>query len=785
MERRQIAQSEQLGHCLGPTGQELRQLVLERGHGLGAARGVRRQRGRHHRVEPGRYLRALDPQRRQRSHLLIQHRVAGGGAKRRAADQHLVDERAERIDVGARVGRSAQHLLRRHVLRRPHRHPRVGEARGLGRHVAGDAEVEHLHEVRLAVARDQEDVLGLEIAVNDAAPVRGPERATDLDRDAHHPRRVELSLVGQDVREVHALEVLHDEVRASVLGRAEVGHVDDVGVPDARGGAGLASKPLHELLVSGVLTPEDLHRDALSDLDVLGPVHGAHAAGADAVADPVAVLDDPADEGLPHAGRGAGGGPALGLARGVRVRLVFLCVGAWPRSRPWPVRATPAAGPPHLGVGAGAIARRAPPRPRDVPNPQRGGVQGLGARLRDARDHGVPGLHGRRGHHLGRRARRLGHRPRGRRTARGHRGAGGRGRRLRAEGRRGERQNVGGGRQGPLRILAAPAREHRRQEVLSLGLLIDAHLVIEALHELGYPLGVGARRDAGHHLRQRAAHLLGRLEPLHAIAGERLQDEGVELGRDPGGLRRRRHGLRVPHQREGRHGIEAGQLEVGLAGQELPQDDPQAVDVGAPIGDLAAPLLGREVGGPPEDDPGRGVLLLDGAAGQPEVGQLHLAVIAEQDVGGRDVAVNEAEVAVAVHVGERAGGLPHHLQGDVERDARAGAHAAVPDLAQILALDQLHRDVEVAGDVPRIEGRHQVGVRQAEDHLGLVEEAVDLRLIGLLGDDLLDHAELAETAALIGGREVDLPHPAAGQRLQEDVLAEQAREAFRHGPAGS
>ena len=98
----------------------------------------------------------------------------------------------------------------------------------------------------LAVARDEEDVLGLEIAVDDAGGVRGLERAADLHGDLRGAHRLEAPLVREHVGEVDAVEVLHDEVGAAVLGRAEVGDVDDVRVADARGRARLAAEALDE-----------------------------------------------------------------------------------------------------------------------------------------------------------------------------------------------------------------------------------------------------------------------------------------------------------------------------------------------------------------------------------------------------------------------------------------------------------------------------------------------------------------------------------------------------------
>ena len=132
------------------------------------------------------------------------------------------------------------------------------------------------------------------------------------------------------------------------------------------------------------------------------------------------------------------------------------------------------------------------------------------------------------------------------------------------------------------------------------------------------------------------------------------------------------------------------------------------------------------------------------------------------------------QVAVAVNVGEGARDLAPDVQRDVERDAGPGAHAAVPDLAQVLPLDQLHGDEELAVDLARVEGRNQVRVREAQHDLGLVEEPVGLRGVGLLRDHLLDDAELLE-AGVAGGGQIDLAHPAPRHRLEQNVLTESAR----------
>ena len=269
-------------------------------------------------------------------------------------------------------------------------------------------------------------------------------------------------------------------------------------------------------------------------------------------------------------------------------------------------------------------------------------------------------------------------------------------------------------------------------------------------------------------------------KPLVPFGRQRLQGHLVQRRGDPGRPHRGRDQLGMADQRQRRRRIQPRQLQELLPGEQLPQHDAQRVDVGAGVGHLAARLLGRQVGRPAEHHARGGVLLLQHAAGQAEVGQLHVAHVGQQDVGRGHVPVDQPQVAVAVHVGQRPGHLAHHVQGHVQRDALAGAHAAVPHLAQVLALDQLHGDVELAVHLAGVEGVDQGRVAEPQHHLGLVQEAVGLGPIGLLGDHLLDHAQLLEAAHLAAGRQVNLPHTPFRQRLEEHVLAELSREAARH-----
>ena len=114
--------------------------------------------------------------------------VAAAIGERRRAGERLVEHGAERPDVRATVGVVlALGLLGRHVERRSDRRAAAGDARTADvvqqlRH----AEVEELHEERAVVAHREEDVRGLEVAMDDAGRVCLLEAARHLvtDHDA-------------------------------------------------------------------------------------------------------------------------------------------------------------------------------------------------------------------------------------------------------------------------------------------------------------------------------------------------------------------------------------------------------------------------------------------------------------------------------------------------------------------------------------------------------------------------------------------------------------------------
>ena len=106
----------------------------------------------------------------RRVDVLADHADGVVAEERRPAGHHLVEHRAERVEVAARVGRAAERLLGRHVGDGADHHALHRHARA----VEGDGEAE-VAERGVAVGVEP-DVAGLEVAVDDAAAVRVRER---------------------------------------------------------------------------------------------------------------------------------------------------------------------------------------------------------------------------------------------------------------------------------------------------------------------------------------------------------------------------------------------------------------------------------------------------------------------------------------------------------------------------------------------------------------------------------------------------------------------------------
>ena len=249
------------------------------------------------------------------------------------------DRRHERARRARRLGEMAQRNRHDGVALKGH-HPReqlvevargshdragLGDLRGAG---ARDAEVCDL-DAALVV---EHHVVGLEVAVHDAAAVGEARGAQDLLGDVDRVLRRQRRVLADDRVERAPVEELHrDVVGAAPL--AAVVDADDVGMRERGGAGGLAAEALDELLVLGEALVEQLDRDAAAELGVLGAVDLGHAAGANARHDPVAPVDHRARGNLEvHLAP-----PIVRQWRTLRRRWALTCRlrPRAPRARPW------------------------------------------------------------------------------------------------------------------------------------------------------------------------------------------------------------------------------------------------------------------------------------------------------------------------------------------------------------------------------------------------------------------------------------------------------------------
>ena len=145
----------------------------------------------------------------------------------------------------------------------------------------------------------EQDVLGLDVAVDHAVLVGVLQRVGHLAGDAHRVLDGQLLLARQPVAQRLALDVGHD-VEDQPVGLARVEQREDVRVLEVGGGLDLGQEPLGAE-DGGQLGAQDLERDLAVVPHVVRQVHRGHAAGAQLALDDVAV--------------GEGGGEA---AEGVR-----------------------------------------------------------------------------------------------------------------------------------------------------------------------------------------------------------------------------------------------------------------------------------------------------------------------------------------------------------------------------------------------------------------------------------------------------------------------------------
>jgi hypothetical protein len=183
-------------------------------------------------------------------------------------------------------------------------------------HGPGETEVGDLD----APVVGEQDVLGLDVAVDDAGVVGCAERGEHRLHDLQGLAGAEPALLPHQVTQGPARHVLHRQEHGAVVG-ALVVDGDDVGVGQPGGRLGLADEPGHELLVLGQLRMHHLDGDRAVEPAVQGEVDGGHAATRQPRLDVVTTVEHAPDQGvLKRRVHPASLRPARGLLRHRRAR---------------------------------------------------------------------------------------------------------------------------------------------------------------------------------------------------------------------------------------------------------------------------------------------------------------------------------------------------------------------------------------------------------------------------------------------------------------------------------
>ena len=201
------------------------------------------------------------------------------------ARQHFIERGAEAVDIRAGVDAlGVLGLFRRKVCRRADHH--VGSGQLIVHFlVFGDAQI---RELDFPLFREH-DVVRLDVAVDDTEAFRcaqGGRNGFDDDNGLFLRKR----LCGfQDASQTAAVDILHDDIRATELGICfDVHDTDYVGVADFRGEFRLADEAFQEFIVVLQKLPrKDFQRAVCAQRLVLGQINLAHAAFPDPFDDDV------------------------------------------------------------------------------------------------------------------------------------------------------------------------------------------------------------------------------------------------------------------------------------------------------------------------------------------------------------------------------------------------------------------------------------------------------------------------------------------------------------------
>ena len=227
--------------------------------------------------------------------MLDEHVGARAPGERGGAGEHLVGHSAEGIQVGHGGDFGLMGLLGGHVGWGSHEMRHGGEAfvGGCGKDADGseaeDLEMLHVAPFSGQVGRHDDEVRGLDVAVDQVLGVHGREPGRRLSEEERRASGRHRTFLVDDPGEQLAFEQLEDDEGEAGGAPAEVDDTDDVGMADAAERHRFAPKALEHLSVGPEVAEQDLERVMTVENLVLGLIHDPHGPHPETLSEHVAV----------------------------------------------------------------------------------------------------------------------------------------------------------------------------------------------------------------------------------------------------------------------------------------------------------------------------------------------------------------------------------------------------------------------------------------------------------------------------------------------------------------
>ena len=219
-----------------------------------------------------------------------------------------------------------------------------------------------------------------------------------------------------------------------------------------------------------------------------------------------------------------------------------------------------------------------------------------------------------------------------------------------------------------------------------------------------------------------------------------------------------------------------GADEEAFVGEHLVQQDANTKDIGASVDGQSHDLFGSHVAEFPFEDARFGVRAFGGGFGDPKVDDLHLAFVGNDDILGRDIAVNDVEfthgdIFVAVSVVESFADFGDDVNDKGDGEGRFDVAGAIDQAADIAAVDVFHRDKKRLANAAEFVYLGDIGVvkrdgdpRLVDEHLGEFGIACEVRQDAFDRDESFDAFEACDFGA------EDFRHPADIKSVEQQVI---------------